>query len=199
MGPKKEAVCRDKLHDLLQKGIVEPSRSPWAAAVVIAPKKTPGQWRFIVDYRRLNGVSKFDAYPMPRSDNGLDLLKGSTFFSSLDLASGFHQIRLSEKSKELTAFLTPEGLFQFNRMPFGLKCAPATFKRLMDIVLAGLTWRTCLVYLDDIHIFTAGGIDEHILAIQSVLDRLKEHGLRALPAKMCPGTKRAHLSRSRCR
>ena len=183
MGPGKEQVSRDKLNQLLKDNVVEPSRSPWAAAVVITPKKSPGQWRFAIDYRRLNDVTKFDAYPMPRVDNGLELLNGATHFTSLDLASGFHQVRIDDASKELTAFLTPEGLFQFTRMPFGLKCAPATFQRLMDIVLAGLTWRSCMVYLDDILIFTSGTFNAHLDAIQKVLDRLHEHGLRALPSK----------------
>ena len=116
-------------------------------------------------YRRLNDVTKFDAYPMTRADRGLDFLNGSTFFTTIDLASGFHQVRMDDQSKEQTTFLTPDGLFQFTRMPFGLKCAPATFKRLMDIVLAGLSWRNCLVYLDDILTFTSGEFAEHLQAI----------------------------------
>ena len=98
---------------------------------------------FAIDYRRLNDVTKFDAYLMPRTDRGLELLNGATFFTTIDLASGFHQVRLDDDAKEMTAFLTPDGLFQFTRMPFGL-IAPATFQRLMDLVLAGLTWRNYL-------------------------------------------------------
>ena len=183
MGPMKTTVSREKLQQLLNSGTVEPSRSPWAAAVVITPKKASGQWRFAIDYRRLNDVTKFDAYPMARADRGLELLNGCTFFTTIDLASGFHQVQMEETSKELTAFLTQEGLFQFTRMPFGLKCAPATFQRLMDIVLAGLTWRQCLVYLDDILIFTMGPFSNHLTAIGETLQRLRAHGLRAQPGK----------------
>jgi len=169
MGPQKQQIGRQKLQKLLESGIVEPSCSPWAAAVVIAPKKAPGEWRFAIDYRKLNDVTKFDAYPMPRTDRGLELLNGSTYFTTIDLASGFYQVRLDDESKELTAILTPDCLFQFTRMPFGLKCAPATFQRLMDLVLAGLTCRNCLVYLDDILIFTSGPFKEHLNAIRDVL------------------------------
>ena len=100
----------------------------------------------LVDYRKLNDVTKFDAYRMPRTDRGLELLNGSTYFTTIDLASGFHQVRLDDESKELTAFMTPDGLFQFTIMPFGLKCAPATFQRLMALLLARVTSRNCLVY-----------------------------------------------------
>ena len=120
---------------------------------------------------------------MPRVDSAAEYLRGSTYFTSLDLASRFHQIPMSPESREKTAFLTQEGLFEFVRMPFGLKCAPATFQRIMDIVLAGLNWRTCLVYLDDTLIFTPGTFKDHLKAIDEVLQRLRQHGLRAQTAK----------------
>src|SRR6185503_3740796 len=99
---------------------------------------------------------------MPRIDSATEHLQGTTFFSSLDLASGFHHIPLSPQSRVKSTFLTHEGLFAFTRMPFVLKCAPATFQQLMDIVLAELNWRTYLVYLDDILIFTAGNFGQHL-------------------------------------
>lgn len=183
LGPQKLEVVKEKLSKMRKEGTIRPSKSPWAAAIVLAPKKQQGQWRFAVDYRKLNDVTKFDAYPMPRADVGLDCLKGANWFTTIDLASGFHQVEISEEDKEKTAFVTPYGLYEFVGMPFGLKCAPATFQRLMDIVLAGLCWKSCLVYLDDVLVFTRGTIDEHVHDVSEILNRLKDHGLKANPGK----------------
>ena len=99
---------------------------------------------------KLNGVTRKDAYPLPRIDTTLDALHGSQWFTTLDLLSGYWQVEVAEADREKTAFCTTEGLFQIRVMPFGLCNAPATFQRLMDLVLAGLQWSECLVYLDDV-------------------------------------------------
>ena len=112
-------------------------------------KKKDGTTRFCVDNRKLNTITHKDAYPLPRIDETLDTLQGAKWLSKLDLTSGYWQVELSEESQDLTAFCTPNSLFEFKILPFGLSNAPATFQRLMDLILSGLKWSTCLVYLDD--------------------------------------------------
>ena len=112
--------------------------------------KKDGDTQFCVDYLRLNDATVKDAYPLFRIDNTLDMLAGKQWFSTLDLASGYWQVSLSQEPRSKTAFATNSGLFQFKVMPFGLCNAPATFERMMDRVLQGLWWSHCLVYLDDI-------------------------------------------------
>ena len=103
---------------------------------------------FCVDYRKLNLITVKDVYPLPRIDDSLSYLSSGRYFSTLDLISGYHQIPMAENSKEKTAFITADGLYQFLVMPLGLTNAPATFQRFMDAVLAGYKWRTLLVYMD---------------------------------------------------
>ena len=137
------------LDDMLGRNVIQPSNSPWASPVVLVPKKD-GSLRFCVDYRRVNAVTRKDAYPLPRVDDTLDTLSGSKWFSTLDLLSGYWQVEVDPEDREKTAFCTHEGLFEFRVMPFGLCNAPATFQRLMNAVLAGLQWSSCLVYIDDL-------------------------------------------------
>ena len=160
---------------MLDQGIIEPSCSPWASPVVLVRKKS-GQFRFCVDYRKLNATTTKDKYPLPRIDDTLDTLQGSVIFSTLDLKSGYWQVPLSEKAKKKTAFTTRFGLYQFNVLPFGLCNAPATFQRLMDLVLVGLNFTCALVYLDDIIIFSKSA-RQHVADTKSVLEALKRAGL----------------------
>jgi hypothetical protein len=154
---------------MVKKGTVRPSQSPWAAPVILVKKKD-GTMRFCVDYRKLNVITKKDNYPLPRVDESLNALGGSKYFSSMDLASGYWQIDMAEGDKEKTAFITRDGLFEFNVMPFGLCNAPATFQRLMDMVMCGLKWKKCLVYFDDILVFTHGSFEQHLIDLAEVMD-----------------------------
>ena len=149
---------------MLEKGIVEPSNSPWASPIVLVSKKD-GTTRFCVDYRKLNDVTVKDGYPLPRVDECLDALAGSKWFSCMDLNSGFWQILVEPEDQMKTAFTTSHGLYRFKVMPFGLVNALSSFQRLMEDVLRGIQWVESLLYMDDI--ITPG------LTVQDCLRRLE--------------------------
>ena len=172
---------RTLLQNMQKRDIIRPSNSPWASPIVLVRKQN-GTLRFCVDYRKLNGVTRKDAYPLPRVDDALDTLSGCQWFTTLDLISGYWQVQLNPEDREKSAFTTFEGLFEFNVMPFGLCNAPATFQRLMDSVLAGLQWTSCLVYVDDI-IIPGKTFDDHLHNLHSVLLRLREANLKLQPPK----------------
>ena len=127
-------------------------------------------------------MTREDAYPLPRIDDTLDMLHGSKCFSTLDPSSGYWQVQMAPEDQQRTAFSTADGLFEFKVMPFGLCNAPATFQRLMDLILAGLQWSNCLVYLDDV-IILGRNFHDHLQNIQSVLHRIDEAGLKLKPPK----------------
>lgn len=137
---------------MLRNGVISMSSSSYSSPVVLVRKKD-GSLRFCVDYRKLNDITRKDVYPLPRIDDMMTLLSGNLYFSGLDAYNGFWHAKVKKEDRHKTAFSTPFGLYEFNRMPFGLCNAPATFQRLMDIVLAGLLWDICLVYMDDIIVF----------------------------------------------
>ena len=168
------------LDQMLAADVVEPSSSPWSSPVALV-KKPDGSSRFCIDYRALNNVTRKDAYPLPRIDDTLDSLGGAKYFSTLDLQSGYWQVDVDSESRDKTAFSTLFGLYQFKRMPFGLTYAPATFQRLMAVVLRGLTPLMCLVYLDDIIVFST--TFEYIERLRLALSRLREAGLKLKPRK----------------
>ena len=170
-----------QLDEMLEQGVIEPSSSPWSSPIVLVKKKN-GKVRFCVDYRRLNELTVKDAYPLPRISETLDTLGGSRYFCCLDMKSGFWQVGLDEQAKEKSAFVTKRGLFQWNVMPFGMANAPATFERLMDLVLAGLNWSKCLVYMDDILVFGTS-FRECLDNLDAVLTALGEANLRVSPEK----------------
>jgi len=169
------------LDEMLTTGVIEPSNSSWASPVCLVKKKD-GTFRFCIDYRRVNAVSKKDAYPIPDIQDALDNLRGSRYFATIDLLSGYWQLGMTDRAKERSAFCTRRGLFHFTRMPFGLSGSPGSFCRLMSIVLRDLLWVICLCYLDDIVIY-ARSPEELLERLRTVLDRLREVGLKAKPSK----------------
>ena len=166
---------------MLQQGIIEPAVSGWTSNVVLVRKKD-GSLRFCIDYRRLNEASQKDAYPLPRIDTYLDAMNGATWFSTFNLRSGYHQVLMDEESADKTTFITKEGTFRYRVMPFGLTGAPATFKRLMDLVMSGLNLKVCLVYLADIIVFSAD-VPSHLVRLRAVFSRLRAAGLKFKPSK----------------
>ena len=177
----KREIEREELRKMIDRGVVEPSNSPCVSNVVLVVKKD-GKVRFCVDYRSQNDVTIKDAYPLPRVDECLDSLAGATWFSSMDLNSGFWQISMAPEDKQKTAFNTSLGLYQFTVMPFGLANAPSTFERLMENVLRGLQWQECLIYMDDI-IVPSTTFSEGLERLERIFIRLSEANLKLKPSK----------------
>lgn len=156
LSQKQKEVMSEMLDDMLSQGIIEESTSPWDSLCMLVTKKNNSGYRFVCDYRKLNQCSKIQAQPIPTVKESLDSLgcQSQAWFSSLDLHSGFYQVSIHENSRQYTAFRTHMGLFQFKRLPMGLANSPGTFQRVMEAVLRGLSWKSCLVYLDDIIVFS---------------------------------------------
>ena len=185
VGHKQKVIVDSQIKEMLDNNVIRPSRSPWSSPVVLVNKKD-GNIRFCIDYRKLNQITKKDVYPLPRIDDCLSVLGNAKFFSTFDLVSGYWQIPVNLEDQEKTAFISHAELYEFIKMPFGLTNAPATFQRYMDIALAGLKWTCCLVYLDDIIVFSST-FEEHLVDVEAVFKRLEEHnlGLKASKCHMC--------------
>ena len=171
---------QEQLKEMLEHEIIRPSSSPWASPVVMVKKikiKKDGTLQFCIDFRKLNDVTIKDVQPLPRIDDTLEALKGAKFFSTLDLKSRYWQVPIKEEHKSKTAFRTSAGqLYEFNWLRFGLCNTPATFSRMMDNVLSGLSWEVCLYYLDDIIVFSRGW-HAHIQRLRMVFQWLREANL----------------------
>ncbi|GBN81789.1 Retrovirus-related Pol polyprotein from transposon 297, partial [Araneus ventricosus] len=167
--------------EMVDNGIIEESSGPWASPIVLVKKKD-GSTRFCVDYRKLNEITKKDSYLLPPIDDTLDALNGSQWFTTLDLKSGYWQVENRPEDREKTAFTTGQGLWQFKVMPFGLCNAPATFERLMETVLRGLSSEACLVYLNDI-IIVGRTFEEHLNNLRKVFQRVQKANLKLNPKK----------------
>ena len=163
---------------MLEAGVIEPATSEWASPVVLVPKKD-GSLRFCIDYRRLNAKTVADAYPLPRMDDCLDSLGDAGIFSTFDCNSGYWQIPVAPEDRDKKTFISHMGTFRHVPMPFGLRNAPATFQRVLDIILSGVRWQPCLIHLDDFIIFSknekehVAHVDEFLTLLQSASVSLK--------------------------
>lgn len=181
----KEAINKEVVK-MLEDDVIIPSKSPWNSPLLVVPKKAgpngEKQVRVVIDFRKLNKITIKDAFPLPQIEDILDQLGHSKYFSTLDLAMGYHQVLLDEKDREKTAFSTDIGHFEFKRMPFGLTGAPATFQRMMNYVLTGLQGIQCLVYLDDI-VVCGTSIEDHNRKLITVFERLRTANLKLKTTK----------------
>ena len=177
---KRETVekCID---EMLKDGIIRPSHSPYASPITLVPKKD-GSTRFCVDYRKLNAVTRKDAYPLPHIQDIFDAVQGCSIFSTLDLKSGYWQVPMAHDSIEKTAFTCHKGSYEWLRLPFGLTAAPAIFQRAMNEVMAGLLGKCMLIYIDDLIVFSRTR-EEHADHLRQVFERLSVAGLQVKPSK----------------
>src|ERR1044071_2762271 len=152
MSSKENEIIRKKLDKMLEQGVIRPLQSPWTSPVVLVRKKD-GKIRFCVDFRKINSITKKDKYPLPNIEEIMDLLGNAQWFSTMDLASGYWQVKIADEDIEKTAFSTAFGLYEFVVMPFGLTNAPPTFQRLMNQIFEEYLRKFVLVYIDDINVY----------------------------------------------
>jgi hypothetical protein len=181
LSPSELEELRRTLDDLLQKGFIRPSNSPWGAPVLFAPKKDGGL-RFCIDYRGLNKQTVKNAYPLPRADDLIDQLQGAQFFSKIDLRSGYWQIPIDADSVHKTAFRTRYGHFEWLVLPFGLTNAPAAFMGLMHTIFRDMLDKGVVIFLDDILIYSKSA-EEHENLLREVFTRLRAQKLYAKESK----------------
>ena len=181
LNPRQMESLKEQMKLWLSEGIVEPSDSPFAHALVPA-KKAGGAIRWAVDYRPLNEMTEADSFPLPNIAQNLEKLRGSKVFSALDAAAAYHTVPVSERTKPLLAFITPMGLYQFVRMPFGPKNSSACYARFIEQLLAQLKSESVVAYLDDILIFT-GDLEKHVEELEKVLIMHQEAGIKLRPRK----------------
>lgn len=174
-------AVRKHLQDLLAAGIIRESESPFASPIVVVRKKD-NSVRLCIDFRKLNSQTIKDAYALPNLEEVFSALTGSKWFSVLDLKSGYYQIEMEEADKPKTAFVCPQGFWEFNRMPQGITNAPSTFQRLMERCMGDLNRKKVLVFIDDLIVFS-DTLEEHEHRLVQVLTRLKEYGLKLSPEK----------------
>ena len=163
-------------------GVIEPSYSPWASNNVVI-KEHDNTPRITIAYCQLNSVTYKDSYPLPNIADCLDVFKGASYFAVLDLRSFFYQVPLAEEDRDKTAFITRRGQWRFHSLPMGLSNSPATFQRLMDMVLRGLTWSSVLVYIDDIVVY-ARSHAELKDRLATIFQRLQSANLKLNPTKV---------------
>jgi len=169
------------IDEMCKAGIIEPSSNHWASNLVVVKKKD-GAYRYCVDYRKLNSLTRRDCFPLPRIDTCLDNLSGSNWFSTFDLRAGYNQVPLHPDDADKTSFITRIGTYRFKRVPFGLCNAGSTFQCVMDLAVRGMNFDLCLVYLDDIVVFSKT-LEEHLQRLELLLERLRLANLKLKPSK----------------
>lgn len=172
---------RDMISEMLDAGVIRESKSNYASPIILVKKKD-GKTRLCIDYRMLNSITTKERYPMPIIEDEIARLSGQAWFNTLDLMSGYYQVPISEASKHLTAFVTPDGQYEFNRMPFGLANAPAIFQRMMNQVLGPARFEKAMVYIDDLLVF-ATTAEESLSRLEEVLQLLENSNLKLNLAK----------------
>lgn len=182
MSPGKKRIFDESFFELIKYDIIEPSKSPWSANPFVLRKKD-GSLRPIIDYRDINKITVPDVYPIPRMDEMLAILGPCKYFTVLDMAKGFFQIEVEEGDRLKTAFICEHGLFQYKRMPMGLRNSPSTFQRCVDAILGDLKGTICSVYFDDLCVYSKT-FDEHVHHIKLVLDRIRDAGITIHPGKV---------------
>ena len=180
VNPKKREIMRKEIEYMLENDLIELSERPWSSPCVLIPKSGQESFRFCTDYRKVNMVTKADAYPIPRIDDCINNASNVHFITKIDLLKGHWQVELTERAKAISAFVTMDGLFQYKVLPFGMKNSGSSFQRLMNRVLKGLGG--CSVYIDDILLYTERW-EEHIQLLEEVFRRLDEVNLTANLAK----------------
>ena len=171
-------IVEEHVKDMKAQGVIQDSLSPWSSPIFLVPKKD-GSFRPVIDFRRVNEVTEDEKYPLPvLKDLLMSLGHGNTVFSTLDLLSGYWQVKMAPSSRAVTAFSTPNGHFEFKRMPFGLKTAPISFSKMMNTLLSDLLGRGVYAYLDDVIIYSKDP-ESHFQTLENVLSRLKNAGLKA--------------------
>lgn len=180
--PRNKMFIQETIAKLLNTGKISPNEGPYGAPVIVVRNPTSGKLRMCVDYRRLNKITKTDAFPLPTIEDVLSMMGGKKYFSTFDLCQGYHQVRVDDQDKEKTAMVTHMGTFEWNVVGFGLKNAPAHFTRCMDVVLSGLNWRKCCVFVDDVIVFS-NTFEQHLEDLSEVVDRFEKHKLSLHPNK----------------
>jgi len=176
------AVMKKEIDMLSKMGLIESADGEWASRLVMVTKKD-GSTRVCVDFRAVNKLCKMDAYPSPSVEGTLDQLNGACWFTAFDAEKGYYQIAMTRRAKDVSAFRCPFGYFRFTKMPFGMKNAGATFQRMMDMVLKGLTWKCCMVFVDDVVVYSRSW-EDHLRDVDLVLTKFKECGI-TLNLKKC--------------
>ena len=179
MNPMKLQYLREEVQYLLDNDFIEPSQSDWSSPCILVPKPD-GTFRMCTDYRKLNSVTKTDSFPVPRMDDCIDNIGQAKYVTKFDLLKGFWQIPLTDRAKEISAFVTPDGLYQYKVMPFGMKNSPATFQRLINMIITGLD--NCKAHIDDAIIYSEEW-DQQIKTIREFFERLTKAKLTINLAK----------------